>query len=73
MSAVKEIKVPDSVQEIGSNIFNGDSSLEKLTLPFAGNTMSGSESLSALFYDIPESLTYLEITGGTFIPIIWPS
>ena len=70
------IVVPDSVTSIGGGAFEGCSQLERLTLPFVGDTKNGSISYTSLGYIfgsyspsfndqyVPISLKEVVITGG---------
>lgn len=70
-TAIKELIIPSGVISIGSNILYNCNSLQKLTIPYAGLDSNDNSALCELFADnsyIPETLTSLEITGGTDIP-----
>ena len=74
-TGLTELTIPQHVTELGEDVFDDDTALTSLTLPFAGNMTSADGSLNenaslAAFFDgsVPDTLTSLTITGGTFIP-----
>ncbi len=77
-SDLKKIVIPASVKTIGFGAFKGCVALEEITLPFVGNTKSGTENTHfayifgarAYYYGkdyVPATLRSVTVTGGTTV------
>ena len=62
------VVIPDSVTNIGTNVFLGCKSIENITLPFIGKTIDTLGTLGDLFgQSSNNSLKHITITGGDFV------
>ncbi|MBQ9730837.1 MAG: leucine-rich repeat protein [Bacilli bacterium] len=69
-TSITELEIPNSVTSIGSNIFDYNTKIEKLVVPFIGSS-SDSQNMFNYFYDVeaghamvyPESIKTIEVTG----------
>ena len=69
-TSITELEIPNSVTSIGSNIFDYNTKIKKLVVPFIGHS-SDSQNMFNYFYDIeaghamvyPESIKTIEVTG----------
>lgn len=68
-SAFTSVTVPSSVTWMGQQIFRGCTALEEITVPFVGEYAdeTGSRYFDHIFYELPESLKTVVVTGGTTI------
>ncbi|MCI5744897.1 MAG: leucine-rich repeat domain-containing protein, partial [Erysipelotrichaceae bacterium] len=68
---MKELNIPSTVEEIGFAAFKGWNTLEKMTISKMYNTLGyyfGDNNLFDDFIYVPDTLLYVSIIGGNFIP-----
>lgn len=73
-TSIKELVIPKSVTSIDNYILEGNSDIERLTVPFLGSNRNSASTLNYLFgyssydnYQVPETLKTVNITNATKI------
>ena len=73
-TSIKELVIPKSVTNIDNYILEGNSDIEKLTVPFLGSNRNSTATLNYLFgysssenYNVPKSLKTVNITNASKI------
>ena len=69
-TGLTNVVIPDTITRVASGVFRDCTSMVSITVPFIGENAdaSGRLSMAHIFYEMPASVKFITVTGGTSVP-----